>query len=68
MVPLIIISSVVVFFFGIIIYGLYKTNENISELYEDMKKKYAVYVELEAENLKFRKYQADILKKISEHL
>ena len=68
MVPLIILTSVVVFFFGIIIYGLYKTNENISELYEDMKKKYAVYVELEAENLKFRKYQADILKKISEHL
>jgi hypothetical protein len=68
MVPLIILTSVVVFFFGIIIYGLYKTNENISELYEDMKKKYTTYVELEAENLKFRKYQADILKKISEHL
>ena len=64
----VILLSVVIVLLILAIYAVYKTNENLSELHEDMKKKYATYVELETENVKFRKYQADILKKISEHL
>jgi len=64
----VILLSVVIVLLILTIYAVYKTNENLSELFEDIKKKYATYLELETENVKFRKYQADILKKISEHL